>query len=132
MLMLKSHAKKFSAHSTESLARRNVFKPRSLPCSVSLSILSSTNRVIYYTCFYLTTLPVAQATHRRMIGWLMNNESKRMWKEEIVTYFNLLSQHLPSITEENNINSQPGNLFIGQSSRQTDRQTEVSPLERTS
>jgi hypothetical protein len=30
-----------------------------------------------------------------------NDESKKMWNEVLVTYFKVLSQHLPEGTEEN-------------------------------
>jgi hypothetical protein len=32
---------------------------------------------------YLTTLSVAQAVRRRMIGWLVNNELQRICKEAV-------------------------------------------------
>jgi hypothetical protein len=34
----------------------------------------------------LTKLCVGVFTHRRMMGWLMNNELASMWKEAVVAY----------------------------------------------
>jgi hypothetical protein len=36
-----------------------------------------------------------------MVGWLMNNEIKRMWKEAIVAYFKVLSRNSPEGSRRN-------------------------------
>jgi hypothetical protein len=36
-----------------------------------------------------------------MAVWLMNDELQRIWKEDVVAYFKVLSQHSHGGTEEN-------------------------------
>jgi hypothetical protein len=43
-----------------------------------------------------------------MVRWLVCNALKRMWKEADIASFEILSQHLPGGTEENNVNPQSG------------------------
>jgi hypothetical protein len=35
-----------------------------------------------------------------MIGWLMTNELERIWKEVVMAYYKVLSQHLPGECDE--------------------------------
>jgi hypothetical protein len=42
--------------------------------------------LIYLFVVYLTMLSVAQTLYRRMIGWVMNNELERIWKEAVVAW----------------------------------------------
>jgi hypothetical protein len=41
-----------------------------------------------------------------MIGWLMNNESERIWKKAVVADFKVLSRNLRGGIEENHEKSQ--------------------------
>jgi hypothetical protein len=53
-------------------------------------------------------LSVAQTTQYWLTGWLMNNESERIWKEAVMDSFMVLSWHLPRGNEENHKNPQSG------------------------
>jgi hypothetical protein len=43
-----------------------------------------------------------------MTWWLMNDESRGVWKEATVAYVKVLSQHLSEGTEKNNSLSESG------------------------
>jgi hypothetical protein len=43
----------------------------------------------------------------------MNNELEKMWKEVVMAYFKILSEHLPEGTEENHVKPQSGYLVPG-------------------
>jgi hypothetical protein len=59
---------------------------------------------IYLLVFmaYLTVQSTAQSIQYQMVGWLVNGESERMWKEVVVPN---LRYHLPRGHEENKRNS---------------------------
>jgi hypothetical protein len=56
---------------------------------------------LFLFILYLTTLSVFRNMYRRKLGWLVNNELRRMRKEAIVAQFEVLSWHLPGKVEEN-------------------------------
>jgi hypothetical protein len=56
--------------------------------------------VFYLFMVYLTRLSVAQIVQYRVMGWLVDNELGRMWKEAVVPWFKVLSQHFPLGAEE--------------------------------
>jgi hypothetical protein len=48
-----------------------------------------------------------------MIGWLVNNEFGRIWKEAVVVYFKVLSRHLAWRDWKNHENPQTGQSVSG-------------------
>jgi hypothetical protein len=43
-----------------------------------------------------------------MIGWFVNNELERMWKEMVMASFEAMSCHFPGRTQETTLQSTPG------------------------
>jgi hypothetical protein len=79
------------------------FSPTCLPYrGLAITILTQVDD-LYKERFivYLTTLLVTQTIQRQIIGWLMDNESERIWKEAVVALFMILHRHLPRGTEDN-------------------------------
>jgi hypothetical protein len=80
-------------------AQWNLVQPQLL---IGCNFTYFTRHYLIFICGLLTKLSVTQNTyHHQMIGWLVNNELERIWKNAVVVYFKVLSQHLPGGTEYN-------------------------------
>jgi hypothetical protein len=63
---------------------------------------------------YLTTLPVVNTVCSRILGWLMNDELERIWKETIIAYLKVLSWHSPGVAKKTTRNFNQVSPYPGQ------------------
>lgn len=56
---------------------------------------------MYWFVAYLTMQPVAQALYIAMPRWLINAQLEWIWKEVVISWFDILASYIPGQTEEN-------------------------------
>jgi hypothetical protein len=72
-------------------------------------------RLGYVFMVYLTRLSVAQLIEPQLLGWLVNGELRRIWKDAVVALYKVPVQHLPWETEANHAipRSDPATSQVG-------------------